>query len=150
MLTGLSPLLDKAIIIATAAHTGQTDKAGHPYIMHPLRVMLAGETLDEMIVGVLHDVIEDTELTRYDLEEEFPEHIVEAVEVLTRLEEETYFEFVERVALHPLALAVKIHDIDDNSDPTRELPDKHKGLLDRYAKAKKILIEARKSFALDK
>ena len=55
--------LEKAIEIATKAHSGQLDKAGNDYITHPLRVMAAGKTTDEKIVGVLHDVVEDTEWT---------------------------------------------------------------------------------------
>lgn len=143
-------MLDKAMIMATAAHTRQVDKVGKPYIMHPLRVMLAGTTLDEMVVGVLHDVIEDTHLTENDLGGEFPKHIVDAIVALTRQEYETYFESVERAALNPLALNVKINDIDDNADPTRGDFDGKDSLLKRYAKAKEILLEAKKSFILDK
>ena len=51
--------LEQAIKIAVEAHTGQVDKGGNPYILHPLRVMLSLDTEQERIVGVLHDVVED-------------------------------------------------------------------------------------------
>ena len=56
--------LERAIAIAATAHAGQKDKGGHPYILHPLRVMLALQKEDERIVAVLHDVVEDTKITR--------------------------------------------------------------------------------------
>jgi GTP diphosphokinase / guanosine-3',5'-bis(diphosphate) 3'-diphosphatase len=59
--------LETAIALAAAAHAGQTDKAGQPYILHPLRVMLCMQTNAERMVAVLHDVVEDTPLTLADL-----------------------------------------------------------------------------------
>jgi (p)ppGpp synthase/HD superfamily hydrolase len=77
--------LERAIAIAAAAHTGQTDKGGQPYILHPLRVMMRCTTADEQIAAVLHDVVEDSDVTLADLEQEgFPRSVVEAVEALTK------------------------------------------------------------------
>ena len=72
--------LEKAINIAVEAHKGQTDKAGKPYIMHLLRVMMKGKTEEEQICGVLHDLIEDTHWTAEDLRKEnFPEKYEETI-----------------------------------------------------------------------
>ena len=80
-------MLDKALILAAKAHTGQVDKGGAPYILHPIRVMLACEGEKEKIVALLHDTLEDTALTAADLRRAgFPEEIVQAVCCLTRAE----------------------------------------------------------------
>lgn len=89
--------LDRAIILATRAHSGQIDKSGLPYILHPLRVMLKMTTEEERIIAVLHDVLEDTDVTAHDLSAEgFSDEIVEAVQALSRSEDEDYHEFVKR------------------------------------------------------
>ena len=133
-------LLQKAIDIATAAHSGQLDKAGAPYIDHPLRVMAAGSTTDEKIVGVLHDIIEDSEWTFEALAAEgFPAHIINALRHITHLPDETYEKFIARVKKNPLATAVKLNDLSDNMD-IRRLPylsDKDVKRLKRYLKAYK-------------
>ena len=135
-------LLQKAIDIATAAHSGQLDKAGAPYIDHPLRVMAAGSTTDEKIVGVLHDVIEDSEWTfEARAAEGFPAHIINALRHITHLPDETYEKFIARVKKNPLATAVKLNDLSDNMD-IRRLPylsDKDVKRLKRYLKAYKRL-----------
>lgn len=115
--------LDLAIKIAIDAHAGQVDKGGQPYILHPLRVMLAMETEDERIVAVLHDVIEDTAITANDLYwmHGFKPSIMIAVVALTRCKNEDYFDFIRRCMGNPLARAVKIADIRDNLDPRRLL-----------------------------
>ena len=106
-------LLSKAITLALKAHEGQVDKSGMPYAGHIMRVMAAGRTIDEKIVGVLHDVVEDTDWT-FDalLAEGFPVHIVDALRCVTKLSDnEPYDEFIERVMSNPLAIAVKITDL---------------------------------------
>lgn len=113
-------LLSKAIELAAKAHAGQVDKAGEPYILHPLRVMLSVQSMDERIVAVLHDVIEDTAVDTSDLLNlGLSDRQIEAVVALTRLPHETYDQFIERVALNPLATAVKRADIADNMSPAR-------------------------------
>lgn len=131
--------LERAIEIAAAAHAGQTDKAGAPYISHPLRVALgfirAGDE-ERAIIAVLHDVFEDSDVTAADLQREgFSQTIVEAVEALTRPEDEPYQDFILRAAGNELARPVKVADIKDNMNRTRlaMLPaDKREKLLAKY------------------
>ena len=135
--------LERAIEIAVEAHSGQLDKSGCEYIGHPLRVMAAGNTIEEKIVGVLHDVVEDSGWTFEMLVAEgFSAEIVEALRCLTRLSEtEPYDKFIARVKSNPLAVAVKLNDLTDNMD-IRRLPyisDKDVKRLKRYLKAYKQL-----------
>src|SRR6056297_3333643 len=77
--------LERAIEIAAAGHAGQTDKAGQPYILHPLRVMLSVSSDEERMAAVLHDVLEDTRWTAAALRQEgFSEVVIEAVIALTK------------------------------------------------------------------
>ena len=136
--------LQRAIEIATLAHKGQFDKSGKDYIGHPLRVMEMGKTEEEKIVGVLHDVIEDTNWTFGLLAEEgFSKEVINALRCVTKLSEnENYDDFIERVKKNPLAVAVKINDLSDNMD-IRRLPylsDKDVKRLKKYLKAYKKLI----------
>ena len=136
--------LQRAIEIATEAHKGQYDKAGNDYIGHPLRVMEMGKTENEKIVGVLHDVIEDTDWTFEALAAEgFSEEVIAALRCVTKLSEnENYDDFIDRVKKNPLAVAVKINDLSDNMD-IRRLPylsDKDIKRLKKYLKAYKRLI----------
>ena len=135
--------LERAIEIATEAHRGQFDKAGNDYIGHPLRVMVAGKTTEEKIVGVLHDVVEDTDWTFERLAAEgFSVEIIEALRCVTKLSEnEPYDKFIARVKENSLAVAVKLNDLTDNMD-IRRLPyisDKDVKRLKRYLKAYKQL-----------
>ena len=87
----MNELLEKALRIAVEAHAGQVDKSGKPYIFHPLRVCCRCFTDEEKIVALLHDTIEDTEITAEDLlSEGFPPYIVEAILSISRNEDETY------------------------------------------------------------
>ena len=118
MLPGPSIHLDIAILTATEAHTGQTDKSGAPYILHPLRVMFAMDTDEEMQVAVMHDVVEDTDYSPEGLRNRgFSERVVQAVMALTRMEGETYMDYVARAARDPIARKVKLADIEDNLRP---------------------------------
>lgn len=135
--------LERAIEIATEAHQGQLDKAGKDYIGHPLRVMAMGRTLDEKIVGVLHDVIEDSDWTFGMLQNEgFSPEVIEALRCVTKTSEnENYDDFIDRIRKNPLATAVKLNDLTDNMD-IRCLPylsDKDVKRLKRYLKAYKRL-----------
>ena len=114
-------LLLKATAIAIEAHRGQVDKTGMPYLGHIMRVMNAGKTFDEKICGVLHDLVEDTDWTFEQLKEEgFPIHIIEALRCVTKLsDDEPYNDFIKRIKINPLAVAVKINDLTDNMDIRR-------------------------------
>lgn len=101
-------------------HAGAVDKAGQPYILHPLRVMARLSTDTERIVAILHDVVEDSEVTLDDLRADgFSDEIVDAIDHVTRRGGESYEAFIERIAPHPLARRVKIADLEDNMDVTR-------------------------------
>lgn len=114
------PTLERAIEIAARAHAGQVDKAGQPYILHPLRLMLAVQGLHARMAAVLHDVVEDTPLGFEDLRSEgFPEEVIEAVRALTKSEGESRIEAARRAAAHPIARAVKLADVGDNMDLSR-------------------------------
>ena len=107
--------LTRAIEIATRAHEGQVDKAGEPYILHPLRVMLKMRTEEERIVAVLHDLVEDCEWNLDDLRREgFSDSIIEAIDVLTKRNGEGRISAAKRAVLNPLARAVKLADNADN------------------------------------
>ena len=113
-------MLDKAIELARVAHKGQVDKGGHPYINHPLRVMNTVETVEEKIVAVLHDAVEDSDLTTDDLRSEgFSEEIVCAIAAITKLEGEKRKDYLKRVMNNPIALKIKIADMNDNADISR-------------------------------
>lgn len=139
--------LDTAIKLATEAHAGQVDKAGQPYILHPLRVMSAMTSDVEKIVAILHDVVEDTNLSCDDLYWSigFSPEIVQAVAALTRGKDEEYFDVIHRLMLNPIARAVKIADIRDNLDPGRELPNdpKASARTDKYRRALAMLLEGK-------
>ena len=127
--------IETAIIIAASAHRGQTDKGGKPYILHCLRVMAMGESFDEMVVGVLHDILEDTRTTAQTLLlSGVSEPQLEAIVALTRRESEPYEDFISRVAQNDLAKRVKIYDLFDNLSPARALPNGEK-LRERYCRA---------------
>lgn len=136
--------LQRAIEIATKAHAGQVDKAGKEYIGHPLRVMGMGESEDEKIVGVLHDVIEDTPITVEELAKEgFSQDILDALQCVTKLSDnEDYDHFISRVLTNPLAVMVKINDLKDNMDITRlnKLTDKDLERIRKYQRAYSRLV----------
>ena len=112
--------LEEAIRIALEAHRGQKDRAGAPYVLHPLRVMLRVQSDAERMAAALHDVVEDTAWTLDDLRARgFPDEVLEAVDRLTRRPGETYDALVERAAAHPVARRVKLADLEDNLDLRR-------------------------------
>ena len=133
------PTLEDAIALAVEAHRGQKEKAGQPYILHVLRVMFRLDTEQEQMAGVLHDLVEDTSYTLDDLRRlGYPESVVMAIDCLTRREDESYEEFVERAGAHPIARRVKLADLEDNMD-IRRLPavtERDLERLNRYIRAK--------------
>ena len=112
--------LERAIEIAAKAHRGKLDKAGQPYILHPLELMLGFRDPEDRIVAVLHDTVEDSTVTLADLKQEgFSNEIVAAVDALTRREGERYGDFILRLSSDPLARRVKLVDLEHNMDITR-------------------------------
>jgi (p)ppGpp synthase/HD superfamily hydrolase len=113
-------LIEKSLHIALRAYAGKTDKAGRAYIHHPLRVMAKMKTDLEMSVALLHDVIEDSDITAEQLlAEGIPVEVVEAVVCLSKNENESYQDFVARAKKNKLAAKIKIADIEDNIDVLR-------------------------------
>lgn len=140
--------IEDAIVIATNAHKGQFDKAGVPYIYHPLRVMNAVYGDHMKMAAVLHDVVEDTDVTLDDLRElGCPPRVLGAIEVLTKRKDEKHEAYVMRVVEsgNAIALAVKWADVTDNSGPERlsYMPQEDQVRLSaKYLKAKRLLMSA--------
>ena len=129
--------LKKAIDIAVECHSGQKDRAGEPYIQHPLRMMMKMGTVEEKITTVLHDVVEDSEMTIGNLKKEgFSERILKAVDALTKRKGESYKKSIERVKENPLAVKVKIAEFEDNMDIRRlkRITENDRKRLNRYLK----------------
>ena len=115
-------LIETSLQIALRAYAGKVDKAGREYILHPLRVMAKMRSELEMSAALLHDVLEDSEITAEELlAEGIPAEVVEAVQHLTKTEEEEYMDFVARAGMNRIAAAVKLADIEDNIDVLRLL-----------------------------
>ncbi len=135
----MSQTLEDAIALAVAAHRGQRDKADRPYILHPLRLMLAvGRDDLAAMAAVLHDVVEDCDETLDSLRRRgYPEAVVRAVDHLTRRDDETYAAFIERAATDPIARRVKLADLEDNMDIRRlgEVDERSAERLARYLRA---------------
>lgn len=135
----------KAMKIAYEAHLGQLDYNDVPYIFHPYHL---AEQMDDEVsctVSLLHDVIEDTELTLADLEQIFPAQVVEIVRLLTHDENIDYFDYIREIKKNPIATKVKLEDLKHNSDESRSIGSNltEEQLLywkTKYAKAKEILL----------
>lgn len=134
-----------AVGFATERHEGQVDKSGMPYILHPLAVakslIFHGEYA--FIVGVLHDLVEDTETSLLEIAVLFGVSVAEAVDAVSRRKDETYTEFILRSKAHPLGRLVKLADLAHNMSPERmaNLPPEMQGISRRYEKALAILNE---------
>lgn len=108
-------IIEKSLAIALKAYSGQQDKAGKTYILHPLRIMSKMDSEYEMSVALLHDVIEDSDYSGEDLlAEGIPLEVVEAVQLLSKIDGDTYDQFIDRLIGNTLAAKVKIADIEDN------------------------------------
>ena len=137
-------MLEKAIEIAVEAHRGQIDKAGREYILHPMRVMLRGRNDTEMIVGILHDVVEDTPVTLDMLRlEGFSEEVLAAIDCITKNKGESYGTFIDRVLANPLATQIKLYDMEDNLNRDR-IPyptPKDEARFQKYEKYHKVILQ---------
>ncbi|MGL6184832.1 MAG: GTP pyrophosphokinase [Clostridium chrysemydis] len=134
----MQDLLEKSIILATEKHKGQVDKSGQPYILHPLRVMNNCPNIETKIVAVLHDVLEDTNATKEELLEFLPEYLVDSIVAITKVENEAYEDYLERVRNNYYATTVKLMDLKDNMNLDRlhkiEMKD-----MKRYLKYRKAV-----------
>ncbi len=136
--------LERAILIAAQAHLGQLDKAGAPYILHPLRMMMRMESEVAMIAAALHDVVEDSDWTLERLRGEgFSEEVLKAVDCLTSREGESYDEFISRVRGSAIARQVKIADLEDNMNVKRigEMTPKDLARIEKYHRAWRALTQ---------
>lgn len=131
-------MLKKAIKIAYYAHIGQVDKAGAPYILHPIRVMTTLDSDIECICAVLHDVVEDSDITfDYLREEGFSEEVIQILDCVTKRPGESYDDFIGRIIKNETACKVKLADLCDNmnlsriEDPTEK--DEERLVKYRYA-----------------
>ena len=136
--------LHRAIEIALDAHKNVSDKGGNPYILHPLRLMLQMDSEEEMIVAILHDVVEDSEKWSFDKlkEEGFSKKIINSLRSVTKENEnEDYEKFIDRSVKDKIGRKVKIADISDNLDISRlkEVTDKDILRINKYKKALKKL-----------
>lgn len=138
-------LTNKALRVAYAAHAGQLDKCGAPYIAHPLHV---AEQMDDEVstcVALLHDVVEDSDITLDDLAREFPPEVVEGVRLMTHEPSVDYLDYVRAIKGHPVAQKVKLADLAHNSDQTRFAgcdvsPEKLAAYQQKYAAAREVLL----------
>ena len=112
-------LTRKAMILAYNAHMNQFDRAGVPYIFHPIHVAEQMEDEISCIAALLHDVVEDTEITFEDLEKDFPSQVVEIVKILTHDSAVDYMEYIKGIKQNKIATKIKVADIMHNSDSTR-------------------------------
>ena len=133
----------KAMKIAYAAHHGQVDKGGIPYIFHPMH--LAEEMSDDVscCIAILHDVVEDTAVTMEDLEREFPPTVIEPLKLLTHQDGVNYYDYIRAIKEDPYAREVKLADLRHNMNVSRlrgvqPTPDTEH-LQERYMKAYDIL-----------
>ena len=137
-------LTKKALLTAYEAHRGQYDRTGLPYIFHPYH--LAEQMDDEYSVctALLHDVVEDTDISIEGLKKAgFPDEVLKAVELLTHKDGVDYFDYVRAIRSDPLAVKVKLADLEHNSDATRlgNITDRDRERLEKYEKAKQILLD---------
>ena len=138
-----TPNTRKAMILAYNAHLGQFDKSGIPYIYHPIHLAEQMETEEECIVAILHDTVEDTNVTFKQLEKEFSKEIIKALKLLTHDKSVPYMDYVMKIKSNPIAKKVKLADLKHNSDETRldvlTLKDKERN--EKYKKAIEYLSE---------
>ena len=139
--------IETALEIAIKAHKNQTDRYGKPYILHPLRVMMNVNNDEDKIAAILHDVVEDSDMTCDDLRKEgFSDEIIDAVDCLTKREGEEYFDYINRVLTNSMAIRVKLADLEDNMDLKRidVITEKDIVRLNKYLKAWRMINEISK------
>jgi len=141
---GAIMLEELAFEIAKEAHAGQTDKAGLDYILHPQQVAATVTTDEEKAVALLHDIIEDTDVTASELlAKGLPIAVVEAVKALTKKKNQNYADYLDDVKRNGLATTVKLADLKHNSDLSRleKITQKDRERAEKYRKAIEYLSE---------
>ena len=132
-------LTKKALRICFDSHVNQIDKSGLPYVFHPFHLAEQMDDEDSVCVALLHDVVEDTDMTFADLEREgFNQNIIDALKLLTHDLEVPYMDYVSKIKQNPLARKVKLADLKHNSDLTRlDIVDER--IMERVVKYKKAI-----------
>ena len=136
--------LDRAILLATVGHSGQVDKQNQPYILHCIRVMLSGQTIEENIVGILHDLLEDTSFSKENLKAYgFSDETIAAVIALTKIKGQTLTDYYAQVKACPLALQVKLYDMEDNMSRLDSIQDEEtkRRLTEKYQRGWETLTQ---------
>jgi (p)ppGpp synthase/HD superfamily hydrolase len=136
--------LERAIAIAAEAHAGQKDRAGAPYILHPIRLMIQMDSENAMMAAVLHDVVENSVWILDDLRKEgFSNEVLNAVDSLTHRDKEgeDYWDYIKRAGSDLIALKVKLADLLDNLNPNRlnKVTNEDEKRFERYRKAQQML-----------
>lgn len=134
----------KTFLIMYKAHKGQKDKGGKAYFLHPLRVSLKIKDKRAKVIGLLHDVIEDSDKYKLSDFTFLDEEQVEALKTLTHDKSVPYFDYIDKIKANPLARKVKLSDLEDNMNFSRlkEITDKDRERLAKYEKAREILLKA--------
>lgn len=133
-------MINKALNIAYKAHHGQKDKGNVPYIFHPYHIAEKFNNETDICVAILHDILEDTFVSKEELEGYFPKEVIEPLVLLTRSTHDTYFEYIKNICSNPIARKVKIEDIKHNLVFERIQNKKRNEKLEkRYLKALEIL-----------
>jgi hypothetical protein len=145
-----NPMVAKAYVVAVRAHENISRKSGEPYLNHPLRVAKkiqeAGYMPEIVAVALMHDAVEDSDLTLADLRAfGFSPRIISGIDSVTKRKGETYPEAVSRAASHPDGMLVKLSDNLDNSSPEQLLPfseEKRQKQVRKYEPARVTLLRA--------
>lgn len=138
--------IERALQLALAAHEGQVDKAGKPYILHPMTVASLQKTEECIIVALLHDVVEDAKDRGFTLEyiadHGFSYEVIEALRLLTHDKDVDYFEYIHAIKQNEIARKVKLADLAHNSDLSRleKVTDKDMQRKRKYEKAMSLLL----------
>ena len=146
--SSMSGRVGKAYKIAVKAHKGQTDKAGADYILHPVTVASnVGDDESAMIVALLHDVVEDTNVTLEDLQDLLTPEEISALKLLTHNDEVPYLDYVRLIGTNSLATKVKMADLQNNMDLSRlpTVTEKDLKRVEKYKMAFAILSEKQSS-----
>ena len=137
-------LTKKAMRISFESHKNQTDKNNIPYIYHPIHLAEQMTDEDSICVALLHDVVEDTDITFEDLEKEgFSKDIIDAIRLMTHDESVPYMEYIKLIKTNSIATVVKLADLKHNSDLTRldVVDEKATKRAEKYKTAIELLLE---------
>ena len=139
--------ISKAYDIANEAHKNQRRRSGEPYIIHPVAVAKIlcdmGMDVDSLCAALLHDVVEDTEITLDDLRKEgFPEEVIEALSLMTHADGVPYDDYIKALKTNPIAVKVKLADLTHNSNPDRleTIDERMLQRFEKYKRAKEFLL----------